>query len=73
MSASVDSKELERAIREDVMSSFESEEIKEFKSFEAFFDQVDTLNAYEEGWDDRKELDKPTYKKVYNFLKGVTK
>lgn len=67
------SKELERAIREDVMNSFEAEEIKEFKSFEAFFDQVDTLNAYEEGWDDRKESDKPTYKKVYNFLKGVTK
>jgi ASC-1-like (ASCH) protein len=40
-----------KLVKEEVLSSFTIEEIKNYPSFEAFFNAVDVQNAYEEEWD----------------------
>jgi hypothetical protein len=57
-----------RAIREEVIKSFTTKEIKLLNNFEAFFDLVDVQNADEEGWEKLKEKYRPYYEKVWMEL-----
>lgn len=50
-------------IRTEVSDSYDNDEMKSFKDFEAFFDQVDVQNSYEESW--RPDLYKAYYEKIY--------
>lgn len=51
----------------EVMASYSKEEIKAFKSFEDFYSEVSTQNAYEVDWDWRKY--RPYFAKAYGLLK----
>jgi hypothetical protein len=55
-------------VREEVESSFEEDEMAEFKNFKEFFDAVDTMNAYEEEWKPKKW--KPYYEEIYKEYKS---
>jgi len=57
------------AIRSEVLSCFESDEIKGFTSFDDFFEEVDVINAYEEEWEDSKDVYRPYFETVYSELR----
>lgn len=57
------------AVLREVLSSFTREEMEKLNSFEAFWDQVDIQNAYEEEWDSWKKSGiKAVYAAVYEVL-----
>lgn len=66
--------DLKNAIRMEVTSSFDLEDVKAV-SFEEFWDIVDAQNAYEEEWEEHKENNvKEIYREIYQgILKGEIK
>lgn len=56
------------AIKIEVTSTYSIEELKLCPSFEAFFDLVDVVNAYEDEWNEKKEYWRPYYKQVWSEL-----
>ena len=62
--------EIKACIFSEILSAFTAQEITEFKSFQDFWHQVDTMNAYEDEWEGVKDEYQSTYQEVYNELKG---
>lgn len=55
----------------EVLSIYTSQEMRGFKSFDEFWDQVNIQNAYEEEWtEEAKAHYKPYYKSVYSILRA---
>lgn len=64
------SPEMKDLVMQEVTSSYDHDEIRGFKNFQEFWDQVDTQNAYEEEWKAwKKKGIKFTYREVYYQLK----
>lgn len=60
-----------KAVKDEIESSFTIEEIKAFKDFDKFWEEVDTQNFYEEEWKTwKKKGIKEIYRKIYIELKG---
>lgn len=59
------------AVLTSVRASFTMEELKEFKNFSAFWDEVDVQNGYEWDWEKDKKTWKPYYKAAFNVLRKV--
>ena len=53
-------------VETEIRSSFDEDELKDFKDFEDFFSTVDAQNAYEPEWKPKKW--KPYYKSVYDKI-----
>ena len=62
--------QLKACIFSEILSAFTAQEITEFKTFDEFWDMVDTMNAYEDEWEGVKGEYKSTYQEVYNELKA---
>lgn len=52
---------------EEVVSCFTEKEMKSFKNFEDFFQEIDVINAYEPEWNNGKGY-KSYYKKVWKMF-----
>lgn len=60
------------AIKSEVMTSFEVEEILKFNTFEAFWDQIEENNGYEEEWEEwKKDGVIFVYLQIFNDIKGI--
>lgn len=61
---------IESHVMREVLGSYSHDEIREFKNFQEFWDQIDILNAHEEEWQEYKEAGvKSVYSKTYYQLK----
>lgn len=64
-------KELE-GVRDDVIISFGDDDMKKYKTFDKFYDEVDAMMGYEEDWD--ASYWKPYYKAIWDeYQKGKIK
>ena len=62
--------QLKACIFSEILSAFTAQEINEFKTFQDFWEQVDTMNAYEDDWEGVKDKYQSTYEEVYYELKA---
>jgi len=68
----MDNLEAYTAAKEEVLSTFEIEEILKFHSFDSFWDQIDVNNGYEEEWEGWKRDGVVfTYLQIFNEIKGI--
>lgn len=56
-------------VRNEVESFIEDGAIENMKTFEDFWNEIDVINGYEEGWEKKKENYKPYFEAVYKELK----
>jgi len=65
-------KKLLKAIEIDLAGSFEPEDLAKIKSFDDFWDEIDTLQAYEEEWEENKDNLKQYYKVIWKKIEAGT-
>lgn len=60
------------AIKAEVLTSFEVGEILKFNTFEAFWNQIEENNGYEEEWEEwKKDGVIFVYLQIFNDIKGI--
>lgn len=59
------------AVMTEIEASFTREEINAFPDFEAFWAEIDVINAYEDEWEAwKKKGIKETYKQIFKELRA---
>lgn len=60
-----------KAVLSEVRASYTKEELMAFPTFQAFFDNEDVRNAYEENWEAEKETWRPYLEVAFQIVRST--